>query len=345
MSARQRPEPPNNRPIAGTSNRGMSARQRPEAPVNRRPAGTPARYRNMPSRMNSRGKKKHHGSKRLYYLMFTLIGVLVVVILANTVLFNLSSIETDSLYPQDTVIEASGLQPGMNLLYIDTEEAKQNILTALPDADEVDVRKVFPSKAIITITQATPAAVVAFDQGSYLVSEKGRIIEVDDKGYTEASLPAVTEDDTIASPSGLSFAQRIKQLKAMNDSALPQITAALTANGSDGAAQTPLLLITGFDPVDARLGDALQSNHPDKLDLLFRMIDAIRAAELTEAAVLDLTDPLDIKIRCGNVILEIGGVSDLSIKLSAAHKIMGENLQSGGTLDIRNATEGVFTPS
>jgi hypothetical protein len=293
--------------------------------------------------MNSRGRKKHHGSKRLYYLMFTVIAAIVVVILAHTVLFNLSSIETESLYPKNAVIEASGLQAGMNLLYIDTEAAKEKILTALPDADEVNVRKVFPSKAVITVTQALPAVRIAFGEGSYLVSEKGRIIDVDKQGYAAASLPNITASSVAASPPGLSFALRMEQLKALSDSELPQSAVVQKITGSDGAQKT-ILSVVGFEPKDAALGDFLESENPDKYDLLFRLIDAIEENGLSNAGIIDLSDVLDIKIRCGNFIVEIGGVSDLDVKLSAAQKILSDGIKTGGTLNISNATEGVFTP-
>lgn len=87
------------------------------------------------------------------------------------------------------IIEASGLAPGVNMLRVDLEEAKQNILALWP-VREVNIRRIYPHQIRIEVQERHPSAIIALDRASYLIDRSGRLLEPVDRPMTD--LPLIT---------------------------------------------------------------------------------------------------------------------------------------------------------
>ena len=136
----------------------------------------------------------------MYYILAAIIVIIVLVILANTVLFNCTSIEVEgnSRYTAEQIIAPSGLEEGQNLLHIDTKSAEQRISTALTYIDMTEVKRVFPTKIKIVVQEAEKWYQVSANGVSASISRMGRIVELG----ADSSLPVVEGFDPVELSAG-----------------------------------------------------------------------------------------------------------------------------------------------
>ena len=133
--------------------------------------------------INSRKKRKKHGSYILYYFLCGIVTVAVVTILSVTVLFNISvfEVEGNTAYTEEEIISACGIKEGDNLLRIDIGGAEKKIVSELVYIDTAEISRGFPNRLIIKAEPARPAANFLVSGKYYLVSEIGRLLEITDK--------------------------------------------------------------------------------------------------------------------------------------------------------------------
>ncbi len=117
----------------------------------------------------------------LIYLSIILIVVVVGGILSLTVLFKTNNINVNGLggvYKEDEIISASGLTFGDNIFTAPKSRAEDRIEKKFPYIERADISSSFPDSINIDITLVTPACVVEGLGGFYIVSDKGKVLEV-----------------------------------------------------------------------------------------------------------------------------------------------------------------------
>ena len=155
-----------------------SAMKAPPKPVNKKSQAAVAsamRKRETAAKRN----RTRTGNYILYYLFAGLVAAVVLSILANTVLFNCKEIAVSGnvRYETDEIISVSGLRTGDNLLHVDTEQAAESIVGALAYIDAAAVRKSYPTKLVISVTEAEKWYCI-YQNGVYAaISRGGKIIE------------------------------------------------------------------------------------------------------------------------------------------------------------------------
>jgi len=93
-----------------------------------------------------------------------------------------------TMYSADSVIMASGISPGDNLLFIDTDAAVRRIRTAMPYINDVVIEPSPPDKINIHLTESVAVAVVNHRNGVLLIDSSGRVLgqsETTPKGLIE----------------------------------------------------------------------------------------------------------------------------------------------------------------
>lgn len=181
----------NSRPAVPSAGKPAPQRnaQPPRAQVNPKASAAAARAMNTkhsaPTRRKFRG-----GSYILYYLLAAVVVIIVLIVLANTVLFNCKEIEVRGLdrYIPEHIIEVSDIRKGDNLLHIDKTKAAEKIVSELAYVDAAEVEKSYPTKIIITVTEAEKWFCISEYGVNAVISRGGKILE---KGVTD-DLPVVT---------------------------------------------------------------------------------------------------------------------------------------------------------
>ncbi len=118
------------------------------------------------------------GNYTLYFVLFGMIAVIVLIILANTVLFKCGSIEVigTSRYTAEEITATADIKTGDNLLHINTKKAEDNIIKNFAFVDKAAVKKVFPSTIRIEITEAENWFAIKQDNKVHVVSRGRRIL-------------------------------------------------------------------------------------------------------------------------------------------------------------------------
>lgn len=150
--------------------------------VQREIAGEQRRAYNRAVKKRTAGKKRRGrrgGNYVLYYAFAAVAAIIVFIILANVVLFNCNSIVVEGIrkYTAEEIIGASGIKSGDSLLRIDESAAERRIANAFSFVDAVEVTKQYPTKIVITVTEAERWYAVQYGGDTYTVSRLGKIIE------------------------------------------------------------------------------------------------------------------------------------------------------------------------
>lgn len=124
-------------------------------------------------------KKYRGGNYSLYYVLGAIVLIVAFVILANTVLFKCRTITVsgNDNYDADEIILASGINVGDNLVKLKPGKAAESIVSSLAYIDEAVVKKSYPTKINITVTEAEKQYCVVADGTTAAISRRGKIIE------------------------------------------------------------------------------------------------------------------------------------------------------------------------
>ena len=118
------------------------------------------------------------GNYTLYFILAAIVVGIVMAILSNTVLFKCGTIEVTGTtrYTSEEIIAAAGVKTGENLLHIDAKKAENSVMNAFAFVDKVSVKKSYPTKIIIEITEAQNW--FALNQGgkNVVISRGGRVL-------------------------------------------------------------------------------------------------------------------------------------------------------------------------
>lgn len=157
---------------------------------------------------SKRTTRKRRGRMTLYYVLIGIVAVAAVSILSVTVLFNIGKFEVigDTVYSEEEIIAASGIDKGDNLLRINIGRAEESIVSKLVYIDSAKISRGFPNRLVINVEPAQPALSFASGSSYYTISERGRLLEISQKpancpvvkGYfpsPDAAAGALLEDD------------------------------------------------------------------------------------------------------------------------------------------------------
>ena len=112
-----------------------------------------------------------HGPMVLVLLFF-------VVILVMSLAFRVSKIEVinASEYTDEEIINASGVERGANLFFVDRFKAASMIFSDLPYMDTVSITRQLPNKIVIQAEGSAPAAYMVIDEEYWLLDRSGKML-------------------------------------------------------------------------------------------------------------------------------------------------------------------------
>ena len=131
--------------------------------------------RHQSSKRQRRRKRRH----RAYFALVILLVFGIGLALSMTLFFNVTDIvvnnETDA--SDEEVVTLSGIRYKDNLVRLDAKTAEQRITAGIAYAENVRVRKKYPSTIEITVEKAKPVANISQSYGYLLVSGSNRVLE------------------------------------------------------------------------------------------------------------------------------------------------------------------------
>ncbi len=114
--------------------------------------------------------------------LMKLLGVMIAVaavISAVTLFFRMDHIVVSGnrRYTEAEVLDASGLETGSNLYFLNKFAVKETIFSQLPYVEEVKINRKLPDTLLIEVRECKAVAGVASEGGAWLVSEEGKLLE------------------------------------------------------------------------------------------------------------------------------------------------------------------------
>ena len=118
------------------------------------------------------------GNYTLYFILAAIVVGVVMAILSNTVLFKCSSIEVTGTtrYSAEEIIASTGVKTGDNLLHVNAEKAAENVMNTFAFVDKAEVKKNYPTKLVIEITEAVNWFALVEGGKTNVISRGGKVL-------------------------------------------------------------------------------------------------------------------------------------------------------------------------
>ncbi len=130
--------------------------------------------------------------QRIFYLVLLVVLLLSFIIGAVAIFFRVSSItvEGNNVYNDGDIIEASGIEKGMNIYLINDNSVATGILSAFPYVKTVDVKRNVPSNVVLDLKCDEPNYYMEIAGEYFVLSRELRVMErYTDKELLKAELP------------------------------------------------------------------------------------------------------------------------------------------------------------
>ncbi len=123
-------------------------------------------------------ERQQRRKRRFTTCMLALAAIVIGVVLSLTVFFKISTIEVTgtSQYSKETILNVCGVDTGDNLFLVKKARVADKIGRALPFAGEITVKRSFPNKIVIQVTDSVPSAAVAYEDGYALLNQDQKVL-------------------------------------------------------------------------------------------------------------------------------------------------------------------------
>lgn len=279
----------------------------------------------------SKRRKFRGGNYTLYYVLVGIVLLVVLIVLANTVLFNCTSISVSGnvRYTEQEIADISGIAIGENLLHINTSAAKKNIVSGLIYVDDVQVKKSFPTQITITVTEAEKQYCVTEGGVTAAISQRGKIIEHCDAD----GLPVVKGYGAETLEPGAWLASKISGKSEIPDKVFK-------AADKTGLKDITLIDMTDKFNVKVTVGDRviLELGMADEVEQKFAVAVKLLETEIgkDEYVTVNLTNPEVVPVR--NTSIPHNNTSSPSVSSSASSSVP-ENSSEPESSDTAESSE------
>lgn len=123
-------------------------------------------------------ERQQKRKRRFTTCMLALAAIVIGVVLSLTVFFKISTIEVTgtSQYSKETILNVCGVDTGDNLFLVKKARVADKIGRALPFTGEITVKRSFPNKIVIQVTDSVPSAAVAYEDGYALLNQDQKVL-------------------------------------------------------------------------------------------------------------------------------------------------------------------------
>ncbi|MDO5148642.1 MAG: cell division protein FtsQ/DivIB [Oscillospiraceae bacterium] len=135
---------------------------------------------NIENKNNQKRNRRRRKNMFGYYVLVAVLASGIAASLSVTLLFNVHEVEITGLdgasYTEEEIVSSSGISRGDNLVRMNTEEIRTDMLSNLLLIDDVKIKKSFPHKVEMNVVPSVETAYVECSGGYVLISENWRII-------------------------------------------------------------------------------------------------------------------------------------------------------------------------
>lgn len=248
----------------GNKNVHMNQRSIPRTqtpPSRRPPKRTPAQRKKTPPSIprqispqrQAQIKRRKKRKTKIVFLFVCLLAAVVFIILSLTVLFRIEAftVKGESRYSQEEIISNTGIGTGENLFLSKRADAQRNLLKKLPYLETADVSIKLPDEIVITVTAAVPSYLLSWEGKTLLLSDKGKILDIDPASQPEG-LPLISGLNIVSAEPGCTIEYENENAIAV----MEELTAAITA-----------YQMTGIKEIKFSSGLSVILNYQDRIQI------------------------------------------------------------------------------
>jgi len=136
-----------------------------------------------------RGRKK--GKRNALYAPISLILICAALIFGMSVFFRVSTITVTGnlIYSEEEIIEASGIEAGDNLFFINRFSATSKIFNKLPYVEHISISRSLPNIIVIEVTESAAVAYVRGEDSIWAIDRSCKLLSA----ISEAEAQALIE--------------------------------------------------------------------------------------------------------------------------------------------------------
>ena len=133
----------------------------------------------MARQRSHRSRRRRRGRFGGLYRFFAVLAVIAAVAAACVIFFRVNEVSVvgNVRYTAEEIVQISGIQSGDNLITLSKAHIAGVIRTRLPYVESVSIRRSLPDGVIIEVHERVAVASVESDQGSWLISSQGKVLE------------------------------------------------------------------------------------------------------------------------------------------------------------------------
>ncbi len=133
----------------------------------------------MAQQRRHRSRRRRRGRFSGLYRFFAVVAVVAAVIAACVIFFRVNevTVQGNSRYTAEEVVEASGVEIGDNLVALSKSKIASTIRMKLPYVESVSIRRRLPDTVELTVRERVAVASVESSSGRWLISSQGKILE------------------------------------------------------------------------------------------------------------------------------------------------------------------------
>ena len=131
------------------------------------------------ARRRSYHRKRRQGRFSFLYKILIFVTICGAIAVALALFFKVDTITVtgNSRYTANQIIEASGIETGDNMFFLNKYHASERITAALPYVETVRISRQLPDTLVVTVTECTAPAAVSQDGKLWLLSGDGKIVD------------------------------------------------------------------------------------------------------------------------------------------------------------------------
>ena len=123
-------------------------------------------------------QRNYHVRSSLYApLALILIAAAAIVFLSLFFRVSIIQVKNDTVYTDEEIMAASGIEKGVNLLFINNFSAVSSIYATMPYVESVSLKRAMPNRIILEVTGSEAAACVSFGDDYWLINASGKLLE------------------------------------------------------------------------------------------------------------------------------------------------------------------------
>ena len=167
------------------------------------------------ARRRSYHRKRRQGRFSFLYKILIFVTICGAIAVALALFFKVDTITVtgNSRYTANQIIEASGIETGDNMFFLNKYHASERITAALPYVETVRISRQLPDTLVVTVTECTAPAAVSQDGKLWLLSGDGKIVDAktgDGKQYAVVEGLTLLEPQVGAAASGAGGAAALR---------------------------------------------------------------------------------------------------------------------------------------